>query len=220
LLEGTSVPIIRLRTVEQSSLVVMAAFEKLLPRLLKEQLPPDCHLYYDKSQPVLNQSKLDLAITTVTHRSSKSWATFPFSLWFETNAKVKVLCVNVNCKFKEEREWHGRIVGKGIHGSVNALLATLKHNNKTSQGRTPFMGLLTICDGCCGQLDFRLKAHMDRIINSTSGSLVLGLSDKEVDEVTSSKVIIMEGMLMNAITTISIDGQWREWPLLRPFFIN
>jgi hypothetical protein len=52
------------------------------------------------------------------------------------------------------RGWKGRIVGKGIHGFLNGLLAMLKHKNKASQERTRFMELLTICDGCCGQLDF------------------------------------------------------------------
>ena len=197
----------------------MAPLERLLPRLLKERSPSDCHLYYDKIQPFLTESKLDLTIAA-THGNSKKWPTFPCSLWFETSAKVKVFCGNVNCKFNDEREWHGRIVGKGIHGSLNALLAMLKHKNKISQERTPFMGLLTICDRCCGQLDFCYEDHMDRIINEASGSLVLGLLEEKIEEVISSKVIIMEGMLMNAIITIGVDGQSREWPMLRPFFVN
>jgi hypothetical protein len=114
-------------------------------------------------------------------------------------------------KFKEDRKWQGRIVGKGIHGSINVLLAMLKHKIKASQGRTPLMGVLTICDGYWGVLDFCDEAdHMDRVVNRISGSLVLGLLDKEVKEVVSTKVIIMERMLMDAITTISIDGEWRE----------
>jgi hypothetical protein len=97
----------------------------------------------------------------------------------------------------------------------------LKHKIKASQGRTPLMGVLTICDGCCGVLDFCDEGdHMDRIVNRISGSLVLGLLDKEVKEVVFSKEIIMEGMLIGAITTIGIDGEWREWDMLRPLFKN
>ncbi len=199
----------------------MAALERLLPRLSKETSLSDCNLYYDKNRTLFNRSKLHLTITAMTHGSSKNWPTFPCSLWFATNEKVKVSCVNVNCKFKGEREWQGKIVGKGIHGPLNALLAMIKHKNKISQGRTPLIELLAICDGCCGQLDFCCEAgHMNRVTNKASGSLVLGLSDKEVEEVVSSKVIIMKGMLMNSITTIGVDGRWREWPILRPFSIN
>jgi hypothetical protein len=54
------------------------------------------------------------------------------------------------------RGWKGRIVGKGIYGFLNGLLAMLKHKNKASQERTRFMELLTIRDGCCGQLDFAI----------------------------------------------------------------
>jgi hypothetical protein len=37
--------------------------------------------------------------------------------------------------------------------------------------------------------------------------LILGLSDKEVEEVASSKAIIIEGALMDMIETVAIDGQ-------------
>jgi hypothetical protein len=47
-----------------------------------------------------------------------------------------------------------------------------------------------------------------------SASLVLGLSYKEVEIVASSKGIIMEGVLMNAVKTVGIDGESKEWFLL------
>jgi hypothetical protein len=48
---------------------------------------------------------------------------------------------------------------------------------------------------------------MDQVINKISGSLVLSLLDKEVKEVVSSKAIIMEGVLMDAIIIIGIDDE-------------
>jgi len=143
-------------------------------------------------------------------------------MWFETNAKVKVWCVNYqNCKFKDEREWQGVIIGKGIHGSINALLALVKHKNKALKTSTPLMGLLTICTECCGELDFWYKAnHVDRIINRTPGSLILSLSAKEVEEVASSKGIIIEGALMDIIETVAIDSQLKKWHMLTPVFKN
>jgi hypothetical protein len=155
----------------------MAALKRLLPHVptaSKEFPLPDGHHFYEKDQSVPARSKLDLAITTATHKRSKSWSTFPCSLWFETNAKVKVYCVN--CKFEEERGWQGVIVSKGIHGSINALLASIKHKNEALKTSIPLMGLLTVCVECCGEMDFWYKAdHMNQIINRTSGSLILGL---------------------------------------------
>jgi len=100
------------------------------------------------------------------------------------------------------------IIGKGIHRSINALLALIKHKNKASKISKPLIGLLTICVECCRELDSWYKAdYIDQIINRTSRSLILGLSDKEVEEVASSKGIIIEGALMNVIKTVGIDGQ-------------
>ncbi len=192
------------------------------PTASKELPLPDGHHLCEKDQSIPARSKLDLAITTAKHKRSTSWSTFPCSLWFETNAKVKVYCVNhQNCKFEEERGWQGVIIGKGIHGSINALLALFKHKNKALKTSTPLMSLLTVCVECCGELDFWYEVdHMDQIINRISGSLILGLSDKEVEEVASSKGIIMEGALMNVIKTMGIDGQWNKWHMLTPVFKN
>jgi len=41
-------------------------------------------------------------------------------------------------------------------------------------------------------------------------SLVLCLSHKEVEEVVASREIIIEGVAINAIKTVGIDGEWKE----------
>ncbi|KAH8650339.1 hypothetical protein BGZ60DRAFT_195572 [Tricladium varicosporioides] len=133
-----------------------------------------------------------------------------------TKAKIDISCVN--CCFKENRDWQGRILGKGITGSLNAFLTRIRHN-RLLKGNTPLMRLLTICDNCCIELDWGRKPNRDHIlgvgsINKISASLVLALSHKEVEIVASSKGIIMEGVAMNIIKTVGIDGRWKEWPLL------
>jgi hypothetical protein len=51
--------------------------------------------------------------------------------------------------------------------------------------------------------------------NKISGGMVLRISYKEVEEIVSSKVIVMEGVLLNAgtIKTVGVDGKWRMWYL-------
>ena len=43
--------------------------------------------------------------------------------------------------------------------------------------------------------------------------MVLRISYKEVEEIVSSKVIMMEGVLLsaNTIKTVGVDGKWRKW---------
>lgn len=146
------------------------------------------------------------------------------SFWFEIQAKINILCINhQNCDFGGPRDWQGRIVGKGIHGSLNALLTKIKHKNKLSKKDTPLMGLLTICIECCEGLGLH-EDDLGQIPSSKDskplGSMVLSLSYKEVEEVVSSKVIIMEGMLMNTIKTVGVDAKEKKWPLLKPIFKN
>jgi hypothetical protein len=43
-----------------------------------------------------------------------------------------------------------------------------------------------------------------------SAGLILGLSYKDVEAVVSSKAIIIEGVAMNTIKTVSIDGENRR----------
>jgi hypothetical protein len=91
--------------------------------------------------------------------------------------------------------------------------------SKLLKQNTPLMRLLTICDNCCIELDWNGRPDQDHIlsigsINKISASLVLGLSYKEVKAVASSKGIIIEGVAMNTIKIVSIDGEWKEWFLL------
>jgi hypothetical protein len=43
--------------------------------------------------------------------------------------------------------------------------------------------------------------------------MTLRISYKRVEEVVSSKVIVMEGVLMNTIKTVGVDGKYRKWYL-------
>lgn len=180
----------------------------LLSESASNEIPVYVHCPpYDLTQQHLEQSRLNFAITAKKYDSAKS----------KTKAKINVSCVN--CDFKENRDWRGWIIGKGITGSLSAFLTRIKHKNKLLNRNTPLIRLLTICDNCCIKLDWEGKPNQDHIlsigsINKISASLVLGLSYKEVEIIASSKRIIMEGVLMNAIKTVGIDGEWKEWFLL------
>ncbi len=125
-----------------------------IPIALKELLLPNNYYFNKKDLLLLIKSKLNLAILIAIYKGTKSQLTFLCLLQFKINAKVKVTYININCKFKEERKWQGRIISKGIHGSLNALLAMLEHKIKALQGRILLIGVLTIYNRCCGVLDF------------------------------------------------------------------
>ena len=144
-------------------------------------------------------------------------------MWFETSAKVNVFCIN--CNTNDERDWHGTIIGRGIHGSLNALLARIKHRDKDMA----LIGFLTICIECCGEglkFDYTdYKDEIDQVLRSRKknrrfGSILLSVSYKEVEGVISSKVIIMKGILMDTVETISVDAKKEKWHLLKPLFKN
>jgi hypothetical protein len=59
--------------------------------------------------------------------------------------------------------------------------------------------------------------HIDRIFgfrdnNRTPGEMVLRISYKEIEEIVSSKVIIMEGRLLNSntIKRAGLNSKWRK----------
>ena len=163
------------------------------------------HSSYNLTHQNLEQSKLDSI--KKKYSGTKS----------ETKAKIDVSCVN--CDFEDKIEWQGYIVGNGIHGSIYAFFTRIKHKNKLSKGGKRLMGLLTICDDCCTELDLDGKPDQTHILNfgvsQISASLVLSLSYKEVEEVVSSRAIIIEGPLMEAIKTVGKDYQEKEWNLLK-----
>jgi hypothetical protein len=175
--------------------------------LLSNEIPvhPHCPPYH-LTQQDLEQSRPNFAITAKKCDSAKS----------KTKAKIDVSCVT--CDFEENRDWQGWIIGKGITGSLNAFLTRIKHKNLLKRN-TPLMRLLTICDSCCIELDWEGKPDQYHIlsvgsINNISASLVLCLSYKEIEIVASSEGIIMEGVAMNTIKTVGIDGKLKGWPLL------
>lgn len=51
------------------------------------------------------------------------------------------------------------IVGRGLHGTLNALYARIKHKHKDA----PVMSLLTICINCCAELELDEADQIDRI---------------------------------------------------------
>ena len=80
------------------------------------------------------------------------------------------------------------------------------------------MGLLTTCVKCHEEPGRFDTDQLDQVIKEDSGSLILSLSDEEIEEVLSSKVIIIEGILMDVIKTVDRDRQRKPWYLLRPLF--
>jgi hypothetical protein len=83
------------------------------------------------------------------------------------------------------------------------------------------MRLLTVYISCCTELELHDKIDkIDRIFRyrdnkRTVRELVLRVLYKEVKEVVSNKVIIIEGWFLNAntIKTIGVNGEWRKWYL-------
>jgi hypothetical protein len=155
-----------------------------------------------------------------TIKSARTWPNFPCSLWFETHAKAHVICVN--CPFEEKRDWHGKIVGHGIHGFLNAFFTMIKYKNKATKMDSPLMVLIHTCAQCyhCyeDQSGHNDALQVDRIIKTTPGGLILQLSYKAVEEVVGSRQIVMEGVLMNTVKTIGADGQEKEWYMSKALF--
>ncbi|KAH8653972.1 hypothetical protein BGZ60DRAFT_419076 [Tricladium varicosporioides] len=154
-----------------------------------------------------------------TYETAKIWPSYPSSLCSETEATIHVFCIN--CKSLSERNWQGSIIGKGLHGSLNAFCARVKNKYMLFRSHTPLMRLLTVCIECCIQLELYYEAdQIDRIFgfrdkNEPLREMVLRISYKEIEEFVSSKLIMMEGLLLNSetIKTASADGKWRKWYL-------
>jgi hypothetical protein len=141
----------------------------------------------------------------------------------ETTAKTSIHCIN--CSSSHEGQWHGRIIGKGACGSIKALLIRIKYKYTG----TPLIGLITICPGCCKELElYNPFDQMDHILSfrdfhntprneilGVSGNVIIGVSHKEMDELFFSKVITLEGAFTTPFRTAGPDGQWKVWNQLR-----
>ena len=97
-------------------------------------------------------------------------------------------------------------------GRLNAFLAKIKHRDKD----TALIGLLTIyIEWYKEGLKFDYTDYKDEINqvlrskkkNRRFKSILLSVSYKKVEGVISSKVIIIKGILMNIIDTISVDAK-------------
>jgi hypothetical protein len=47
----------------------------------------------------------------------------------------------INCDFEDKRDWPGRIMGRGLHGALSALLARIKHKYRLFRDDTLLMEL-------------------------------------------------------------------------------
>lgn len=80
---------------------------------------------YNSAKRTHEGSNLNMEAIAKICESTEIWPTYPSPLCLETKAKVNVSCIN--CDFEDKREWQGRIMGRGLHGALSALLARIKH---------------------------------------------------------------------------------------------
>jgi len=202
-------------SLSQSQLLPAAKFPELAEKEVPTTTPPP----YDFPQRAGDYTKLDLGMMAKTYESAKIRPPHPSALCSEAEAKIHVFCITCDPQDAlKERGWQGRIRGKGLHGSLNALCARLKYMLLRSQA--PLMSLLTVCAECCAKLEVYYEVdQVDRIFafqdKHEPGEMILRVPYKEIEEIVSSKVIVMKGALLNAgtINTSSADGKWRKWYL-------
>jgi hypothetical protein len=135
----------------------------------------------------------------------------------QLTSRISITCIYCSDleKGPRERRWRGRIVGKGAFGSIKALLLRIKHKHTEISS----IGLLTLCHDCCTKLKLHDQfSQMGQILNfralhNVSGKLVLGTSYKEVEELFSSQIIVLNGLLTTPFRTAGRDGQWKSWAI-------
>jgi hypothetical protein len=134
----------------------------------------------------------------------------PFSS-FQSTTRIRIVCACPNSLY--QRTWRGTIVGKGLHGCVQAMLARMSQRFL----RAPLLGILTVCSVCDSESSWENECQLTNyLLEKTSGRLLLGiLSEKDIEILLSSAVIVMEGVLMDTITSIDKCGGRRRWSLFR-----
>jgi hypothetical protein len=79
------------------------------------------------------------------------------------------------------------------------------------------MALYTVCYDCCAELELYDKADQINEIRSfkggerVSGSMIFGVTYKEIEEMLCSKVVIMEGRSTTSFKTFGEDGKEKQW---------
>jgi hypothetical protein len=121
---------------------------------------------------------------------------------------------------KTRESGKGGLIGRGLHGALSALLARIKHKYGLFRDDTPLMDLWTVCIHCSANLELYYEVDQIGLIfdfkdSTRARGMFLRVLYKEIEEIISSKIIIMEGVLLsaNAIKTVGVDGKWRKWYL-------
>ncbi|PVH72544.1 hypothetical protein DL98DRAFT_520444, partial [Cadophora sp. DSE1049] len=174
---------------------------------------------YNSAKRTRERSKLDPETMAKICGSAETWPIYSSPLCSEIKAKVNVSCIN--CDFEDKRDWQGRILGSGFHGALRALLTRIKHKCRLFKDDTPFMELWTVCIHCSATLELYHEVDQIGMIfdfkdsHKRAGGMVLRISYKEIEDIVSSKVIMMDGVLLsaNTIKTVGVDGKWRKWYL-------
>jgi hypothetical protein len=83
---------------------------------------------------------------------------YPNLLSSEIEAKINVFCVH--CGALELRNWQGKIIGNGLHASLTALYARIKHGFTFNTASIPLIGLWTVCLECCVELGLDRKPSL------------------------------------------------------------
>jgi hypothetical protein len=113
--------------------------------------------------------------------------------------------------------WKGVVRGKGLRGSLNAYFTRIKYAYTNS---VPLITLYTACIECCEDMMLEREDQIGLTYNykRINQEMIIVLAYKEVEEMVSSKVIIMEGAFLNGNTihTVGNDGKWRKWGLWNP----
>ena len=131
------------------------------PKLAEKKISIAALPSYDSTQRAREQAKFDLAIMAKTCESATIWPPHPSSLYPETKAKLKVFCIKCDNPEDDERDWQGRVIGRGLHGSLSASLTRVKHKYRLFMAHEPLIKLLTVCIECYTKLD--LYHEVDQI---------------------------------------------------------
>ena len=68
----------------------------------------------------------------------------------DVTAGISIVCAYDSCEPVDSRVWRGKIVAKGLHGSVQALFARM--SQRIQVFKTPLMGIITVCAECAWQI--------------------------------------------------------------------